>query len=78
MCHDTEKRCKISRGIYLSFQNWHEEFDEVHKQSTKCLSQKRIEELYLMALETDASYEGKLTFAFQNDMRNLANFQTEK
>ena len=27
-----------------------------------------------MALKTDAKFEGKLTFAFKNDMRNLANF----
>ena len=28
-CHDNEKRCKIGRGIYFSFQNWHEDFDKV-------------------------------------------------
>ena len=28
MCHDNEKWCKIWRGIYLSFQNWHGKFDE--------------------------------------------------
>ena len=27
-----------------------------------------------MALNTDATLEGKLTYAFKNDMRNLANF----
>ena len=27
-----------------------------------------------MARKTDAKFEGKLTYAFQNDMRNLANF----
>ena len=27
-----------------------------------------------MALNIDAVFEGKLTFAFKNDMRNLANF----
>ena len=27
ICHDNEKRCKIGRGIDLSFQNWHESFD---------------------------------------------------
>ena len=27
-----------------------------------------------MALNTDTTFEGKLTCAFKNDMRNLANF----
>ena len=27
-----------------------------------------------MALKIDATFEGKLTSAFKNDMRNLANF----
>ena len=27
-----------------------------------------------MALNSDAKFEGKLTHAFKNDMRNLANF----
>ena len=28
MCHDNEKWCKIWRAIDLSFQNWHEKFEE--------------------------------------------------
>ena len=28
MCNDTEERWKIWRGIDLSFQNWHKQFDE--------------------------------------------------
>ena len=28
LCHDNEEWCKIWRGIDLSFQNWHEEFDK--------------------------------------------------
>ena len=28
MCHDNEEWFKIWRGIDLSFQNWHDEFDE--------------------------------------------------
>ena len=28
-----------------------------------------------MALNIDAKFEGKLTFAFKNDMRNLRNIQ---
>ena len=35
---------------------------------------KSIEVLYLMALNIDATFERKLTCAFKNDMRNLANF----
>ena len=30
------------------------------------------------ALRTDAKFEGKMTCAFKNDMRNLANFQRLK
>ena len=31
-----------------------------------------------MALKVDAKFEGKLTCAFKNDMRNLANFHRLK
>ena len=31
-----------------------------------------------MALKIDAKFEGKLTFAFKNDMRNLENFHMLK
>ena len=31
-----------------------------------------------MILKIDAKYEGKLTFAFKNDIRNLANFYSLK
>ena len=30
-----------------------------------------------MALKIDAKFEGKLTFAFKNDMTNLANFRSQ-
>ena len=33
-----------------------------------------IEELCLMAMNIDATFEGKLNCGFKNDMRNLANF----
>ena len=36
---------------------------------------KSTEELCLMALNADAKFEGKLTWAFKNDVWNLANFQ---
>ena len=35
---------------------------------------KTTEELCLMILNIDAKFAGKLTCAFKNDMRNLANF----
>ena len=35
---------------------------------------KRVWEGYLMAMNIDATFEGKLTCTFKNDMRNLANF----
>ena len=41
-------------------------------------AKKSIEELFLIALNTDATFEGKLTCAFKNDMRNLVNFHQSK
>ena len=35
MCHDNEEWCKIWRGIELSFQNWHEEFDKIWPEYSK-------------------------------------------
>ena len=35
MCLDNEEWCKIWRGIGLSFQNWHEEFDEFWPKNLK-------------------------------------------
>ena len=91
MCHDNEEWCKTWRGIDLSAQNLHEEFDEFWPEQLKiskictlmdCFWPKHImfelkkskEELCLMALNIDAKFEGKLTFAFKNDMRNSGNF----
>ena len=37
-------------------------------------AKKSIGEFCLMALNIDATFEGKLTCAFKNDIRNLANF----
>ena len=39
---------------------------------------KNTEELRLIALKIDAKFQGKLTCAFKNDMRNLANFHRLK
>ena len=43
-------------------------------------SQKFVEELCLMTLKIDVKFEGELTCAFKNGMKNLAYFrsQTEK
>ena len=38
-------------------------------------AKKSIKELCLMTLNIDAKFERKLTCAFKNDMRNLANFR---
>ena len=37
-------------------------------------AKKSIRGFCLMALNTDATFEGELTCAFKNDMRDLANF----
>ena len=74
----------------MSVQNWHEEFDEFWQAlenleslhfggflSNKVYNgwaKKIVGEFCLMVLKIDATFEGKLTCAFKNDMRNLANF----
>ena len=35
ICHGNKKWCKIWRGIDLSIQNWHEEFDEFWPEHSK-------------------------------------------
>ena len=35
VCHDNEEWCKIWRGVDLSVQNWHGEFDEVWPEHLK-------------------------------------------
>ena len=93
MCHENEEWCKIWRRIDFSVQNWHEEFEEFWPEHSKISqsvfywaafdqgiwwTKKNTEELCLMALKIDAKFEGKLTCAFKNDMRNLANFHRLK
>ena len=41
-------------------------------------AKKSTKELYLMALKIDAKFKGKVTCAFKNDMRNLANMHRLK
>ena len=35
ICHENEEWCKIGRGIDLSFQNWHDNFDEFWPKHSK-------------------------------------------
>ena len=87
--NDTEEWWKIWVEIDLSFQNCHKEFDEFWPEHLvenlhfnglllnkvyNVWAKKSIGEFCLMALNIDATFEGKLTCAFKNDMRNLANF----
>ena len=91
--HETEEGYKIWRGIDLSFQNWHKEFDKfwpehlkVSKlelwwdpfvQSRKCMSLKFTEEVHVMAMKNDAKFEEELTCHFKIDMTNLKNFDSK-
>ena len=88
-CYDSKELCKIWRGMDLSIQNWHEEFNGFwpkHSQILKICTLmgcfwpkhimfelKQVTRSYSMTLKIDAKFEGKLTFAFNNDMRNLTN-----
>ena len=76
--HETEHGYKIWRGIDLSFQNWHKEFDKfwpgqlkVSKlglwwnpivQSRKCMTLKFTGELCVMTMKNDAHFEEKFTY----------------
>ena len=35
MCHDNEEWCKVWRGIEVSFQSWHDQFDKVWPEHSK-------------------------------------------
>ena len=90
MCHDNEEWCKIWRGIDLSFQNWHEEFDKFwpkHLKVSKILTLigsfwpkyklfdlKCTKELPFVTLKSDTKFEEKLTSGLEKDRRNLENF----
>ena len=80
ICHGNDKWSKIWKGADLSVQNWHEKFDKFWPEHSKiskiCTFMGFFWTKYicLMALSIDAISEGKLTCAFKNDMRNLANF----
>ena len=90
MFGDTEYSCKIWRKTDLGFQKWHEEFGKFSPeqlkvsnlglwwdpfiQSRKSMSLKFTGELCVTTINNDAKFEGKLTCAFKNDMKDLANF----
>ena len=94
ICHDNEEWYKILRGIDLSFQNWHEEFDKflpehltVSKIYTlmvsflpkyKMFELKKYRWVMFDSTEDWWKYEGKLICTFKNTMRNLENFYTLK
>ena len=88
--HKTEERYQIWRGIDLSFQDWHKEFDKFRPDHSKVskiftlmssfwakyilVELKNREELSFMTLKSDAKFKEKLTCCLENDMMNLANF----
>ena len=87
--HDTKEWCKIWREIYLSFQNWHEEFDKFWPEHSSLKNvhfndffstnvynvwAKKVQRSCLIGLKIDAKFEGKLTCAFKSGMKNLENF----
>ena len=87
--HDIKEWCKIWREIYLSFQNWLEEFDKFWPEHSSLKNvhfngffstnvynvwAKKVQRSCLIGLKIDAKFEGKLTCAFKSDLKNLANF----
>ena len=90
ICHDNEEWCKIWRGIDLSFQNWHEEFDEFWPEHLKVskifilmcffwakyilFELKSADELSLMKLNMDTKFGQELSCHFKIDKRNLTIF----
>ena len=83
MYHDIEEWCKNWRGIDLSVQNWRiltqavENLKNLHynwlllSKVYNVWTKKSIGEFCLMTLNIDATFEGKLTCAFKNDIRNF-------
>ena len=93
MCNGTKEWWKIWRGIDLSLQNWHKEFDEFwlgHLKVSKIYTLmgyfwpkyimfelKSIKELYFITLESDAKFEEKMTCAFRKWHKEFAKFSRE-
>ena len=84
MCHDNEEWCKNWWGIDLSVQNWYEELDKLWPKHLKiskictligCFWTKymfelktSIGEFCLMALNIDATFEGKKNWLVPSKM----------
>ena len=89
--HDTEDLCKFSRKTDEWFEKRHEKFGKfspehlkVSKlklwwdsfaQSRRGMNLKFTEELRVMTMN-NVKFEGKLTFHFKTDMRNLTSFDS--
>ena len=90
MSHDTEGWCKIWRKIDLSFQNWHEKFDEFWSEHWKVskictligsfwpkyimFELKKYRWVIFHDTEEWWKFEEKLTCGLENHMRNLVKF----
>ena len=88
--HETEEGYKVWRGIYLSFQNWHKEFDkfwpenskvsklelwwDLFVRSRKYMSLIFTGELCVMTVKNDTKIEEELSCHFKIDMRNFTSF----
>ena len=67
----------LKKTAAFRFGKWLEEFDKFSPEQTKiskCSSLESTEELCLMALKIGKTFEGKLTCASKNDMRNFEKF----
>ena len=50
ICHDNEELCKIWRGTDLTFQSWHEEFDEFWPERLK------VSKIFILMISFRAKY----------------------
>ena len=74
VCHDNEGRCKIWRGIDVSFQNWNEEFDEFRLENLKvsnfALYWAPFDQKYVLAEKVQRSYVSSHWRVMQNLNKN--------
>ena len=89
ICHDNEEWCKIWRGIDLSFQSWHEQFDKFwskHLKGSKVfilicsfwakyiLFELKSERSYLTKLNRGTKFGQGSSCHFKIGKRNLTDF----